>query len=209
MRAFIFVGGALLRENIDVSLDEGDIVIAADSGYENAKRLSLSVDLFVGDMDSYMGDVEAKDVIRLRPEKDVTDTEAAFELAIGRGARDIHIIGGLDGRLDHTLANIHLLEDAKAKNVTASVENGYNRVRFIKNDSALVLRGGYKYFGLVPTDEIIKGVEIDGAKYKLHNAKLQRKNAGYAISNEIVGNCAFINVKKGGAFIIEAEYKKD
>ncbi len=209
MRSFIFVGGAVRPENIDILPEEGELSIAADSGYETAKKLGARVDLFVGDMDSYAGDIAPDvEVVRLRPEKDVTDTEAAFELALSRDAREIFIIGGLGGRLDHTLANLHLLEGAKARGITASIEDGNNRVRFIKNDSALVLRGKYKYFGLVPVDETLKGVEIDGAKYKLRNARLTRKSAGFAVSNEIVGNCAFINVKKGAAFLIESEYKK-
>ncbi|MBE6599907.1 MAG: thiamine diphosphokinase [Ruminococcaceae bacterium] len=209
MRAYIFVGGSVNADNIFVRPEKDELSIAADQGYATAKALGARVDLFVGDMDSFDGEIEdGIEIIKLKPEKDVTDTEAAFELAIGRGAREILIIGGLDGRLDHTLANIYLLEDAKGRGVTASIEDGRNRVRFIRNDSALVVRSGYRYFGLLAVDEVVRGVEIDGAKYKLKNAKLTRKNAGFAVSNEITGNCAFINVKKGGVFIVESEYKK-
>ena len=204
MRAFIYVGGSILKENITEHPKGDDLVIAADSGYKNAKALGERVDLFVGDMDSYDGEIESKtEIVRLKPEKDVTDTQAAFELAVERGAREIHIIGGLDGRLDHTLSNLAILEDAKARGLFADINNGCNRVRFIRNDSTLLGRSGYKYFGLCAADDTVRGVEIKGAKYPLCGAKLSRRMQ-WAVSNEIEGNCAFIAVKKGGVYIIES-----
>jgi thiamine pyrophosphokinase len=204
MRAFIYVGGGIRPEYITEHPKGEDIVIAADSGYENAKRLGERVDIAVGDMDSYSGEIEdGVEIIRLKPEKDVTDTQAALEIALERGAKDIYIIGGLDGRLDHTLSNLAILEDAKERGFHAQITNGYNRVRFIRNDSTLLGKSQFRYFGLVAADETVKGVEIEGAKYPLKNAKLHRR-AQWAISNEITGNCAFISVKKGGVFIIES-----
>ena len=205
MKAFLYVGGEIFPENISERPEEGDLVIAADSGYENAKRLSAHVDLFVGDMDSYDGEIDGDvEIVRLKPEKDVTDTHAAFELAVQRGAREIYIVGGLSGRLDHTLSNLAILEDARARGLRAQINDGYNRVRFIKNDSILIGRCGFRYFGLIAADEKVRGVEIQGAKYPLKNAALERRMQ-WAISNEIEGNCAFIAVKKGGVFIVEAK----
>ena len=205
MKAFLYVGGEIFPENISERPEDGDLVIAADSGYENAKRLSAHVDLFVGDMDSYDGEIDGDvEIVRLKPEKDVTDTHAAFELAVQRGAREIYIVGGLSGRLDHTLSNLAILEDARARGLRAQINDGYNRVRFIKNDSILIGRCGFRYFGLIAADEKVRGVEIQGAKYPLKNAALERRMQ-WAISNEIEGNCAFIAVKKGGVFIVEAK----
>jgi thiamine pyrophosphokinase len=53
MRAFIYVGGNILKENITEHPRGEDITLAADSGYENALSLGEKVDIFVGDMDSY------------------------------------------------------------------------------------------------------------------------------------------------------------
>ena len=204
MRAFIYVGGNILKENITEHPRGEDITLAADSGYENALSLGEKVDIFVGDMDSYDGEIDEKtEVIRLKPEKDVTDTQAALEVALGRGAREIFIIGGLDGRLDHTLSNLAILEDAKERGFFVQITNGYNRVRFIRNDSTLVGKSQFRYFGLLAADEVVKGVEIQGAKYPLKNEKLQRRMQ-WAVSNEIEGNCAFVSVKKGGVFIVES-----
>ena len=204
MRAFIYVGGNILKENITEHPRGEDLTLAADSGYKNARALGERIDIFVGDMDSYDGEIDEKtEIIRLKPEKDVTDTQAALEVALGRGAREIFIIGGLDGRLDHTLSNLAILEDAKERGFSAQITNGYNRVRFIRNDSTLIGKSQFRYFGLLAADEVVKGVEIQGAKYPLKNEKLQRRMQ-WAVSNEIEGNCAFVAVKKGGVFIVES-----
>jgi thiamine pyrophosphokinase len=46
-------------------------------------------------------------------------------------------------------------------------------------------------------------VEIEGVKYPLKNAQLER-TFGYAVSNEITGNCCFISVRKGTLLIVES-----
>ena len=74
---------------------------------------------------------------------------------------------------------------------------------FGNGDQPIIMRGGYKYFGIVAVDEKLVGVEIKGAKYPLKNAKIFRHNQ-FAVSNEIDGNCAFIAIKRGSAYIIES-----
>ena len=101
MNAYIITGGDVLLENIKIDLEEGDIVIAADSGFETAKKLKLPVDVIVGDMDSIKIDLpRGIETIKLPTEKDVTDTEAAVELAIERGETDVareYLETALDG----------------------------------------------------------------------------------------------------------------
>lgn len=204
MRAFIYTGGDIYPENITEHPKSDDLRIAADSGYENAKKLGERVDIFVGDRDSYSGKLpDGIEISLLQPEKDVTDTHAALGIAFERGADDIVIIGGLSGRLDHTMSNLAILRDAKEKGFYAVITDGHNRVRYIRNDSTLIARTNYKYLSIIADDDTVKGVEITGVKYPLKNAKLTR-SFQYAVSNEIEGNCALISVKKGGVFVIES-----
>lgn len=205
MKAFIYTGGGIRPDNITEHPKGGELCIAADSGYRNAKLLGERIDIFIGDRDSYSGELsEGIEAVLLKPEKDLTDTQAAFELAVERGADDIVIIGGLDGRLDHTLSNLGMLIDAKARGIHSVIADGKNRIRYIKNDSLLIARSGYDYLSLTVESDIAKGVDIDGVKYPLKKATL-RKNFQYAVSNEISGNCALISVKKGGIFVIESK----
>lgn len=229
MRAYIFTGGTVNLKAVSVSPEENDIVIAADSGYKTAEALGVKVDILIGDMDSLKhtpkstGDME---IIRLPEEKDVTDTQAAVELAIDKGADGIYIIGGIGSRLDHTMSSIAILErieslfsaplgkrrrffglnkQAKAaRMVDAYITNGYNRVRFLRNNSVIIPRSPhYKYLSILSVDERVKGVTIDGCKYPLNGAVLCRREQ-YAVSNEITGNCAFVAVERGAIYIVES-----
>jgi thiamine pyrophosphokinase len=208
MRAFIYIGGEIFPEFITEHPAGEDIVIAADAGYKNALLLGEKPSVLVGDFDSLGEDdiPSGVELIRLKPEKDVTDTQVAAHAAIERGAESITFIGGLSGRLDHTLANLSLLEELCAKNVYAVMNDGANRVRFIRNSSSIIGRSHYKYISVIAADEKVRGVDIEGCKYNLKNAVITRRDQ-YGVSNEIDGNCAFIAVKKGGIFIIESRDK--
>ncbi|MBQ8140073.1 MAG: thiamine diphosphokinase [Clostridia bacterium] len=207
MKAFIYTGGAVYPDNITERPKSDDLRIAADSGYKNAEALGERVDILVGDFDS-LGDgvkniPESVEKITVPKEKDETDTQLAVNIALSKGADDIVIIGGLDGRIDHALSNMAILEAMHESKVHCVITNGANRVRFIKSGSTLIARSGFDYLSLIAADEVVKGVSIEGCKYPLSNARLSRK-FHYAVSNEIIQNCALISVKRGGLFIIES-----
>lgn len=208
MKVFIFTGGSITPENIIEKHEKGDTVIAADSGYLNAKRLGFPVDVLVGDFDSLGKEnvPEGIETVELPAEKDLTDTQVALDIAIKSGARQIIIIGGLDGRLDHTLSNMAILRELSALHIYSYITDGQNRVRYINGGSDLIARSRFKYFSLIADDNVVKGVSVEGAKYPLKNAKLERSRQ-FAVSNEIVGNCALVSVKKGGLFIVESDLK--
>ena len=146
---------------------------------------------------------KCRDGITVPAEKDVTDTQLAVELAMTRGATEVHIVGGLGGRLDHTLSNLANLEDLADQKIRAVIEDGQNRVRLLRNDSTILPRSDYTYVSLLALDPLCKGVEIEGVKYPLKNAKLERKFQ-YAVSNEITGNCCFISIRKGAILVVES-----
>lgn len=206
MKAFIYTGGNIFPENITEKAKAGDLKIAADGGYKNALRLGVKVDILLGDFDSvgeYKTD-EDIEIIKVPAQKDFTDTQLAVETAIERGADEIVIIGGLSGRLDHTMSNVSILEDLSMRRVHALITDGNNRIRFINSTSTLIAKSGYKYLSIILASEKAKGVSAEGCKYPLKNAKLQR-NIQYAVSNEIDGNCALISVRKGAVYIVESK----
>jgi thiamine pyrophosphokinase len=83
-------------------------------------------DALVGDFDSadaaLVREYEARGVpIELHPtQKDETDAELAFSRAASMGCGSILALGALGGRVDHTLANIHLLARAAKKGIRAA-----------------------------------------------------------------------------------------
>ena len=207
MKAFIYTGGAIYPENITEHPKGDDIRIAADAGVLGAKKLGERIDVALGDFDS-LGDKvseipEKAERVTVPAEKDETDTQLAVNEALRRGADELVIIGGLDGRLDHTLSNIAILEAMWEHRIPTVITNGQNRIRYIRSTSTLIARSGYKYLSIIAADDTVKGVSIEGCKYPLKNAKLSRKFQ-YTVSNEIVGNCALVSVKKGGIYIVES-----
>jgi thiamine pyrophosphokinase len=204
MRAFIFAGGEIFADYIEERAENGDMVISADSGYNNARLLGAHTNILIGDFDS-LGELpeDVDEVIQLPRVKDVTDTQYAVEIAIERGADEIVIVGSTAGRFDHALSMMHILEKYYDKRIPMYIVNGQNRIRFIRNSGFIVVRSQYKYFSLIASDEKIKGVSIEGAKYPLINKTLLR-NHQFAVSNEIEKNAALITVKKGGVYIVES-----
>jgi len=205
MRAFIYTGGKIDPSQITTHPKGDDLVIAVDAGWKNAELLGEKPSVLIGDFDS-LGEEnipKGPELVRLRPEKDNTDTQAAVELAIDRGATEIDIVGGLSGRLDHTLSNLFILENLASRGIYAIAYDGVSRARFMNASSVIIARSQYKYVSIISIDEKVKGVEIDGCKYPLKKATLYR-HFQYAVSNEIEGNCTLIAVKKGRVFIIES-----
>ena len=206
MRAFIYTGGSVRTDSITEHPKADDLTIAADSGYHTARALGERIDLLLGDFDS-IGDIpcgEGMEIQQVPAEKDFTDTQMAVEIALERGAEEIIIVGGLSGRLDHTLSTLSILEDLHGMGVYGTVTDGQSRARYLKSSSALIARSHYKYLSVIAADETVKGVDIEGCKYPLKKATLHRRNQ-FAVSNEITGNVAFISVKKGGVYIIESK----
>ena len=207
-KAFIYTGGTVFDEYVIEKPEAGDLVIAADAGYLTAQKMGITPDVLLGDFDT-LGVENIPDGIeclRVPAEKNDTDTQLAVSTAIERGAKEITIIGGVSGRLDHTLSTLSILEDLwerKNDRIYAILTDGKNRVRFIRNSGAILPRSQYRYFSLIAADELVKGVTLEGCKYPLKNGRISRRHQ-WAVSNEITGNCALVEISRGGVWVIES-----
>ena len=203
MRALIYTGGAVCPDRITEHPKGDDLIIAADSGYENAQKLGATPQILLGDFDS-LGEEKLQkvpdgiEIVRVPCEKDRTDTQLAVNVALSRGADDIIIIGGLGGRLDHTLSNLAVLEALYEKRIFAVI-----KARFIRDSGVLIGRSAFTYLSLLAADPVVKGVTVKGCKYPLEKARLTR-DCQFAVSNEMTGNCALVEVRRGGLYIIES-----
>ncbi|MBE6623314.1 MAG: thiamine diphosphokinase [Ruminococcaceae bacterium] len=212
-RAFIFTGGSgFWPEKMTDLPEKDDIIIAADSGCLligefSKKQYEISPDIILGDMDSYKGESIEKLYPKARfvsfpPEKNDTDTALAVSTALELGCKNIIIAGGLGGRLDHTLANIYLLEYIKENGASGIITDGKNRAYLAKSEN--VLSSIRKYLSLIPLDDCVFGVSMDeNFKYPFKAEKLFRKRF-VTVSNEIVSEKALITLEKGSALIVES-----
>lgn len=123
MLGIIFTGGespppevtGRLVEQASMQSIEGALLVAADSGLDAAESAGLRPGWIIGDMDSLddssrLSAYPARCVIRHEHDKDYTDTEMAFSLALEKGCEQIWIIGGGGGRIDHLFALRSLFE---------------------------------------------------------------------------------------------------
>ena len=97
---------------LDIEPDDGDFVIAADSGYLLCEQAGIAPDLLVADFDSLgesMREQVTCEIAELPVEKDDTDTLAALRIGLARGYRDFVVANALGGDVGHTLANIQCL----------------------------------------------------------------------------------------------------
>ena len=203
MKALIFSGGefSAIPEYLDIN--EYDIIIACDGGFLSAQSVGIIPDIFVGDFDSVPEElVDCPEIIRLYPVKDMTDTQEAIDVAINRGAKEITILGALGGRIDHTLANIHLLKYAKEKDTECTIADTDTYISLITDNAQIQKKDGF-CLSLIPLTDCF-GVSISGVYYPLDNADMPIGNP-YGISNEFTENIARISLKSGELLVILAK----
>ena len=108
MKKRCFIAGAGEYTGL-VSPLPGDYVIAADGGYAQLVSRGIVPDLVIGDFDSLGEAPDHPNIVRSPAEKDDTDMMLAVREGLSRGLGMFIIDGGLDGRLDHTIANFQIL----------------------------------------------------------------------------------------------------
>lgn len=179
--------------------------IAADGGHLNASKIGLTPDIIIGDFDSSKSPCTSKaEIISLPREKDLTDTEAALELAIEREFDEVVIIGGLGRRFDHTLANLGILAKYYDRLSHLAFLDGYNYVYMLAPGSHKISKNilgtEYKYLGINSYSDCCKDLFIKGCKYPLNGFTLP-KATSLGTSNEILSECAEISFSKGELII--------
>ena len=135
-----------LKKRIKEGGRESLALVAADSGMEWFMRNREFIpDLAVGDFDSlseegkkYMESLNGLKIIRLKPEKDDSDTQSAVNHMISEGSREILIFGATGTRLDHVLANLGLLSMGREKGVHIALADQWNYITLV--DSGTVLK---------------------------------------------------------------------
>lgn len=188
-----------------------DCMIAADSGMNFLHRNRIMPDIIAGDFDSakeesiaYYQGLNDVQVIRLNPVKDDTDTEFVIREAIRRGAKEITVLGATGTRLDHVLANVHLLGIGLEEKVAIELVDKHNRIRMIVDSLEINKDEQFGAFvSVLPVKGDAKGVTLEGMKYPLENADIACFSS-LGVSNEIADEKAKISVKQGVLLVIES-----
>ena len=190
---------------IQQMIEDCDYLVACDGGLKHLYKLGINPDFIVGDLDSASGDL--LDLYRDIPlqkfsaEKDFTDLELALAHACNEGADSIVVLGGLGGRFDHQLANVHVLAQAVERGVSAELCDENLRIRLITDYCRLQRQDGI-LVTLIPLSTTADGVVTEGLKYPLKDESLK---VGFArgVSNQIVDEYAAVSLKKGLLVVIQ------
>ena len=178
------------------------LIACADGGLRHARALGLHPDFMIADCDS-SPEIEGTEIIRLKPEKDDTDTQGCLREVIRRGCTAATLVCATGGRIDHELANLSLLEEAHALGVPMDILDRQNRIILHAGGCMkFKMPAGYKYFSLVPLDAALHGVTIENAKYPLHDATVTRAGM-VTISNEAAANeTVAVEIRDGRALVV-------
>ncbi len=175
---------------------------AADAGYHYAKELGLPLKRVLGDFDS-MEQPDAPHLAVFPAEKDETDSELALRFAIQDGYTEIWMIAPFGGRMDHTVANLHLLEEARKNGVSLILYDGENEIQLVGKGTYTFSRE-LRYLSFFPWGEEAV-ISLKDMKYPLEEYRLL-KGKTIGTSNEPAGEHPTLVVHSGGVLCICIEH---
>lgn len=178
-------------------LEESDYIIAVDQAVLALYKQRIKIDLAVGDFDSLTnhGILNQLNVVRLSPEKDVTDTYQALIEASKIEHEACYLIGGIGGeRIEHFMVHTMLFNHfpnliMKDENSTLFLlEKGMHKF----NDPKVY----YSFFAYPKSN-----ISLSGFKYNLTSYSLTTYNP-LCISNELIQDEGKIHVHEGKILVV-------
>ena len=143
------------------------------------------------------------EVIRLKPEKDDSDTQSALMYAKERGAVRVVILGATGSRLDHVMANFGLLLLAQNKGMQVTLVDQNNYISLVESGTVLIKEEQFgKYVSFFPMGGDVEGLTLEGFKYPLNQYHLRIMDSGLTVSNEIKSQQAKITYTKGNLLMM-------
>lgn len=207
MKAIIFTNGEYKNMEFYQNLLEKanePYIICADGGANYARKLGITPNVILGDMDSISKETAAfyKEItsIHYPAKKDETDTELAIDHAIQKGATEVTVFGALGSRLDHSLGNIYLLTRFLDAGVEGKIVNENNSIYLINKNKRFEFPVGI-IISLLPIDGDVEGINITGFEYPIVNGRMTMKNP-YGISNVTSLEKQSIVLEKGMLLVI-------
>lgn len=181
-----------------ISIENDDLVIAVDGGFDVALKQKINVNLVIGDLDSIKNSKKLKDyeTIKLKSEKDETDSYVAVDYAFTH-SNHVYLIGGIQGnRIEHFLANLTLFNSFPK----LMILDNNSRIYLLENGKHLLQKS--KFYSFFSYDEAT--ISLIGFKYPLNNYILKRFDP-LCISNEVVNKYGEIEISKGSVLVVETK----
>ena len=197
--------GTMIQRVLDEA--ESPYSLCADGGALNAQKFHQTPQTIIGDMDS-LTDLQAAEfaaqgaeLVQYPADKDETDLELALHWAARRRATAIYILGGLGGRFDQTLANVHLLALPELDGIHIEVVDAEQSIRLLKPGRHQIRGRAGDTLSLIPLGGAVSGITTAALKYPLRGEPLQFGPAR-GLSNVMQANQASIKFRQGMLLIV-------
>lgn len=189
-----------LKKEIDA---EKDVIICADGGMEHLKNAGLAPHIWIGDFDSWQGEIKSDNaqIIKLNPEKDDTDTISCVKKACELGIKKAVLLCAMGGRTDHTFANLSVLLYGLEHGIDVSIITPAEEIKVLKEGEYAINNQKGKTFSVFAFGCDTAEVSYEGAKYPLNHYKMK---AAYpiGISNIFTDNKGTIKIHSGTVLYI-------
>ena len=186
----------------DVLKDEYKYLIGVDSGVTHLYKLFFQPTHLIGDFDS----ISEKDLKRARKDeaifieldknKNRTDLEAAYDLAIELNSDEVVLIGGEEGETDQLFGILLLCSSLSNKIRTTWIQKDYSI--YFQNEILLDIDFG-QMFSIIPITDL-KSLVIEGAKWDI-DRELVMFGSSETLRNQSIGKEIRISIEEGKAAI--------
>ena len=173
-------------------------IIAVDSGIKHIYKLSLDPSILVGDLDSISKEDYQKvketniEIDSYHKNKDLTDFELSLNKVVNPHKKNIFIIGGEGGDIDHMLSVFFIISNKEF----------YQNITWLYGKQTILFKNNFSLevdtkmnFSLIPLTEI-KSLYIKGAKWELENKNIEVGNS-FTLRNQTEGELLRIYCEEG------------
>ena len=196
------VGAMSLTPDLRPYPTSGDYVIAADRGFDSLVAYGVNPDLAVGDFDSLGHRPNHPNVIQLPAEKDDTDMVYAIRKGLELGYRRFILLGGVGGRLEHTLGNLQLLDWLTLHGAQGFLAGEKTVATCLRDGKKITCPAAMEgYLSVFCNSGTAEGVNLSGLKFPLENHTLTG-SFPLGVSNQFLGEPAVVSVEKGSLLLI-------
>jgi len=183
------------------------MIIAADGGADFLLNQDIIPQVLIGDFDSIsdnsLDELKKKSkVLQFPKEKDKTDSELALDYCVDGHYDSITMVNAVNGRLEHSLANIFLIENFVRKGLSLHFINKENEIFVLNGPDRIEIacRKGSEV-SLIPLTEQVKIELINGFKYPMQNEILFRTHTR-GISNVAKNEMLSVKISSGILLIV-------
>lgn len=196
------VGAMSLTPDLRPYPRSGDYVIAADRGFDSLMAYGVTPDLAVGDFDSLGHRPSHPNVIQLPVEKDDTDMLFAMRKGLELGYRRFILLGGVGGRLEHTLGNLQLLDWLTCQGGQGFLAGEKTAATCIRDGQRILFPPSMSgYLSVFCNSGTAQGVTLHGLKYPLDRYTLSGA-LPIGVSNQFMGEDASVTAEQGSLLLI-------